>query len=629
MLKRHPHNLTRSVTSTMNMGINYPTIPVEVFPGDSFRMQIRNLSRFLPLVAPTMHDVNINVETYQVPWRQLFDKLGISWDDFLTGGEDGMTVVEIPQLTTPSEGYEPGTLADFLGIPTNFMDMSVTPAVKVVQGSITVNALPVIAYMHIINENYRDQNFIKKLDLTQYQAFLDGTYEFEDASGNSLGYDLFRPGAPGLFPRAWARDYYGRSLPNTQRGPVAQLPLGGNIRLDPPYAPVFSTPTINMTPTAVTGTNQTPTGVNNQLGFTSPADGTQIGTIAGWPVYFQLSSNLLSLGRQPITGIPALAGTVLGQIQSPLGGTVWQIAFVSSNSTSMTVSFTRTVGSEGNASFNLTFTATSGSNTVTSGTAMLEADLSSTIADLTSATSSSIIEFRLAARMQAFGEKLQQAGARAVEYTMAFFGVRIPDDRIQRPIYHGAFRMPLAFSEVLQTSQSSSESPLATLGGHGITGGVNKPLHIKCIEHGYIIQIISCMPRSQFHNILPRLYLRKTRFDIPNPVFAHAGEQAVDQIEIYPRTATPDKRFGYVPRYSELGHLPSTVHGHMKDTFAHWHMARIYTTEPQLSAAFRYELPTNRSFAVQGEDQIQMALGIILHSRRPFAKNPRPGIHIV
>lgn len=84
--------------------------------------------------------------------------------------------------------------------------------------------------MHIINENYRDQNFIKKFDLSKYQEFLDGTYTFYDASGNEIEYDLQREG---LFPKAWSRDYYGRALPNTQRGPIAKLPLGESAPLDP------------------------------------------------------------------------------------------------------------------------------------------------------------------------------------------------------------------------------------------------------------------------------------------------------------------------------------------------------------------------------------------------------------
>lgn len=53
-----------------------------------------------------------------------------------------------------------------------------------------MDAWPVIAYMHIIDSNYLDQNFIQHLDFTKYQEFLDGTYEFKDAQGNPIDYDI-------------------------------------------------------------------------------------------------------------------------------------------------------------------------------------------------------------------------------------------------------------------------------------------------------------------------------------------------------------------------------------------------------------------------------------------------------
>ena len=67
----------------------------------------------------------------------------------------------------------------------------------------------------------------------------------------------------------------------------------------------------------------------------------------------------------------------------------------------------------------------------------------------------------------------------------------------------------------------------------------------------------------------------------------------------------------------------------MKDTFLHWSMARVYNTEPVLSAAWRYEKPSNRSFSVPDEDQIVMTVGFDIQARRVFKRNPQPGIHIV
>lgn len=600
-MKRHAHNLSHTVTSTNNMGLCYPHDIIEVFPGDSFKIEAKNLTRFLAQVAPTMHDVFVGVDTYQVPWRQLFDKLGLSWDDFLTGGEDGTTSVLLPTITIPDEGFEPGGLADWLGYPTNYVNPETGEKV-IVGAGLELNALPIVAYMHVINENYRDQNFIKKLDLTKYEEFLFGTYEFQDASGQPLGYEFLRNG---LFPKAWSRDYYGRALPNTQRGPVATLPLGEMASLTPEMAPVVTGQVA-----AAQYTGETVTVYANAMG---------------------LSYNDLGSGKS----------FVLSKNQTVSNSQVLYLF------TSIQSNDTRVIAVVGNNSVKLQLQSKSGSNWVNVADSQLGvgsiditsdstitsystyADLSEVNANLANATAANMIAFRLAARMQRFGEVLQQAGARAVEFTLAMFGVRIPDGRVQRPIFHGSFRLPVIFSEVLQTSQTSDTSPQGNLAGHGITGGKNAPIHIKVLEHGYIISIMHIMPRSQFQNITPRYLLRKNRWDIPNPIFQHVGEQGLKRVEIYPNTDKPDENFGYVPRYSELSHVPSTLHGHMKDTFLHWTMARVYDTEPVLSAAWRYEKPTDRSFAVRDEDQMQICIGYEIKARRVFARNPQPGIHIV
>lgn len=591
-MKRHAHNLSHTVTSTNNMGLCYPHDIIEVFPGDSFKIEAKNLTRFLAQVAPTMHDVFVGVDTYQVPWRQLFDKLGLSWDDFLTGGEDGTTSVLLPTITIPESGFEPGGLADWLGYPTNYVNPETGEKV-IVGAGLELNALPVVAYMHVINENYRDQNFIKKLDLTKYREFLFGTYEFQDASGQPLGYEFLRNG---LFPKAWSRDYYGRALPNTQRGPVATLPIGDVAELTPDIAPVISGGIVTFT--SDTRLDVTWSGGLKFFGVFNNGDRSGL--------YYDLSWDS--------TGSPNQLNVIM------------RVNF-SGSSPVVEYSF-------GNGSW-ATFGTSQGSYTWTDSVVTYNkatgnfADLSAVNANLANATAANMLAFRLAARMQRFGEVLQQAGARAVEFTLAMFGVRIPDGRVQRPIFHGSFRLPVIFSEVLQTSQTSDTSPQGNLAGHGITGGKNSPIHIKVLEHGYIISIMHIMPRSQFQNITPRYLLRKNRWDIPNPIFQHVGEQGLKRVEIYPNSSAPDENFGYVPRYSELSHVPSTLHGHMKDTFLHWTMARVYDTEPVLSAAWRYEKPTDRSFAVRDEDQMQICIGYEIKARRVFKRNPQPGIQIV
>lgn len=597
-MARNKGRMVFDCTGTINMGLNYPCNVIECFPGDSFRLEMKALLRFLPQVAPTMSNVVATVDTYTVPLRQLCEKIGLNWDDYLTGGEDGNQMLATPMITIPESGYEPGGLADWLNYPTNYLDVDTNEKVIVAAGR-KYSAFPVIAYMHIINENYRDPNFIKKLDLTKYQEFLDGTYQFETPSGDPIDYELC---VNGIFPKAWSRDYFGRALPNTQRGPSVSLPVGGSAPLQPSIVPVQNDGG------SFVSVNQTLYIFNTDImsdGYAvflddSSEHGILQGKIEAGSTYKSLQSFVLGgmSFRFSVTGTTAVL-----QVNFPMNSSTWKAVSDSGGvvSSSSTVNILPST----------------------------YVDLSGVNADLANATAASIIAFRLAARMQRFGEILQTAGARAVEYTLAMFGVRVPDGRVQRPIFHGSFRMPVVFSEVLQTSNTTETSPQGNLAGHGITGGVNSPIHIKVIEHSFVISILNVMPRSQYREFVPAYMFRKNRLDIPVPMMQGIGDQPVKREQIFPNSKNPDENFGYIPQYSDLWYIPSTLHGHMKDTFLHWNMARAYKTEPVLSAKWRYERPTNRSFSVRDEDQIQIQIGFTLKARRPFARNVQPGIHIV
>ena len=592
-IKRYAHNLSHNVTGTVNMGLNYPVDIMEVYPGDSFRITAKNLSRFMPQVAPTTSDVFAGFDFYDVPLRQLCELVGINWDKYLTGGQNGTEMIQAPTITIPETGYEPGSLADWLGYPTNYMDPSTNEKV-IVGAGLVLDAWPVIAYMHVIDSNYLDQNFIQHLDFTKYQEFLDGTYEFKDAQGNAIDYDIL---VDGIFPKAWSRDYFGRAMSNTQRGPVVTLPIGELADLSPTIVPVD---------TANTGFCNCTTGANVSI----------LDRDSGGIVPVKYSYNFVRGQKYPV----GVRTAFVQEVGSSTRNVYWTLSSSGAITITADIEYLQRDMQEAVSSSGLSFSAEVQTGSV---------DLTNVKADLSNATGISMIVFRTMARMQRFGEILQQAGARAVEYTMAFFGVRVPDGRAQRPIFHGSFNMPVVFSEVLQTSQTTDTSPQAYMAGHGITGGVNRPIHIKCIEHGFIVVIGHFMPRSQYQQYIPKYLLRFNRMDIPNPLFQHIGEQAVLRKEIYPNSANPDDVFGYVPRYTELTTIPSVLRGHMKDTFLHWSMARVYNTEPVLSAAWRYEKPSNRSFSVPDEDQIVMTVGFDIQARRVFKRNPQPGIHIV
>ena len=70
---------------TCDMGQLIPVMCDEMVPGDTFKVANSVVIRFQPLVAPIMHEINVYVHYFFVPYRILWD----DWEEFITGGVDG------------------------------------------------------------------------------------------------------------------------------------------------------------------------------------------------------------------------------------------------------------------------------------------------------------------------------------------------------------------------------------------------------------------------------------------------------------------------------------------------------------------------------------------------------------
>lgn len=242
-----------------------------------------------------------------------------------------------------------------------------------------------------------------------------------------------------------------------------------------------------------------------------------------------------------------------------------------------------------------------------SGKALYIDPQGSLAADLSQASGTTVNELRRAVKIQEFYEKDARGGTRLIETLFSHFGVKSDDARLQRPEFLGGGKNPVAVSEVLQTSESTQNSPQASMAGHALSYGRNNSFKRYFKEHGYIIAIMSVMPRTAYQQGIPRHFLRKDRFDYYWPSFARLGEQAVYNAELYMDSAKPLDTFGYQSRYAEYKYIPSSVHGEFRSSLDFWHMGRIFPNEPKLNSIFIHfngSETTDRSFAVEGtEDQ--------------------------
>lgn len=204
-----------------------------------------------------------------------------------------------------------------------------------------------------------------------------------------------------------------------------------------------------------------------------------------------------------------------------------------------------------------------------------------------------INDLRRAYSLQTWLERNAVGGARYIEQIMAHFGVKSSDARLQRPEYLGGGKTPVVISEVLQNSSTVEDvSPLGDMAGHGVAVGRSHSFTRFFEEHGYVIGIMSVLPRTGYQQGLPKHFSKFDKFDYYFPEFAHLGEQEIKTGEIFfDGTPNDQELFGYTPRYAEYKYAPGRVHGHFKDNLNFWHLGRIFTAPPVLNKDFVHPDP--------------------------------------
>ncbi len=220
-------------------------------------------------------------------------------------------------------------------------------------------------------------------------------------------------------------------------------------------------------------------------------------------------------------------------------------------------------------------------------------------ADLSAATSATINQLRQSFQIQRLLERDARGGTRYTELLRAHFGVTPQDYRLQRPEYIGGGSTYVNVNPIAQTSATSisgGATPLGNLAAMGTALASGHGFTYHAQEHGYIIGLVNVRADLTYQQGLPRMWSRSTRYDFYFPVFAHLGEQAILNKEIYVTgTATDNNVFGYQERWAEYRYKPSQITGLFKSTSAGtidaWHYAQKFTSLPTLNATFIQETP--------------------------------------
>jgi hypothetical protein len=609
-------NLTHERKFSCNFGQLIPIMCEDVIPGDRFSNTTEIFLRLAPQRAPVMHRCSVSTHFFFVPNRLLWrttqesanghGKPHNGWERFITGYDpDDLSYIDPKDEIEPQLGIN-YSLSDVLsdqipdnrkpGVGTIFDYLYGLPPMegndKNKNPRVMISALPLRAYNLIFNEWYRDED----LQIPVNISFRSNDKESDFAAGMYKGLDTYTDAA--ILYRCFEKDYFTSCRPSPQKGPEMIVPLGNK-------APVK---------------------------FQSTGKGT-----------------VLLSGDSPSTPFPAKSIGAVGwsnETADPQGGADFMtLKGLTKGSPEYLKYLQEHDGEEPGA--------------VTAQYPVALDPKGTLYTDLQQATGSTINKLRIAFQTQKFLERNARAGARYVEQILSHFGVRSPDFRLDRPEFLGGGRSSIMFSEVLQTNSPTGgalkdvQPPLGTMAGHGFSAAKNHGFSHSFTEHGWIIGIMSVMPRTAYQQGVPKRFSRRSRYDYFFPEFSHLGEQAVLSKEIYvvddladsgvtTEMYNPDRGtydtvfikkndvpFGFQAIWDEYRKRESSVHGAFRGDLSYWHMGRIFTDVPTLTSDFVHfqeGQTSQRVWGVQKVDPCWVQLVNHLHAIRKMPAKGIPGM---
>lgn len=248
-------------------------------------------------------------------------------------------------------------------------------------------------------------------------------------------------------------------------------------------------------------------------------------------------------------------------------------------------------------------------------------------ADLSTATSPNINDWRTAFAVQRWQEARAQYGSRFTEY-LRYCGVISSDQRLQLPEYLGGGKQVVSFSEVLSTNENGAGPEQAgVLRGHGISAIRTRPFRRFIEEHSYILTFLSIRPKLMWMAGQHRMWDRVDKMDWFQKELQYIGQEEIYNREVSVDHSVPGGVLGYNNRYGSFLKIPSRVSGEMRDTLNTWHMARDIVGDFALNEDFVKCDPTDRVYAQSATPNYVVMFNNSVRRRTPV--DPRPYNRII
>lgn len=554
-------------TTTFDAGKLIPFYCEEILPGDTVSLDLAALCRMTTPIHPVMDNAYLEFQFYFVPNRLVWKH----WENFMGQVDETNTNItdpwkpgvqySIPQMKladSGAAGQETGFSIGGYGVDHGSVAdyLGIPPFSKgSTDSSIKVNALPFKAYALIWNQWFRDENVMLPVRIDVGDSDIEhsnvGVPAQSDINNSIFGYDTYCTYLQGMgYPYVLIGSCGAAPLPVCKLHDYFTSGLPG-----PQRGPDVTLPLGDFAPvkdaTAFANANTT----------TLPS--------AQIKAYDATGSAISQSGYKSLLGIGDSTDTPLGSVKA---------------------------------------------YTITGSPQLSEAAYFRLGADLSAATAATINTIRWAFQLQKYYEKLARGGSRYNEFIQSFFGVHVPDERLQRSEFLGGRRIPLNMTQVAQTSESSNSSKQGHLAAYSQTGDIHSYFTKSFVEHGFLFGLCFVRTDRTYQQGLHKMWSRKDMIDFYSPVFANIGEQPIYNKELNAFDAAngvlPDDVFAYQEAWAEYRFSPNRVSGDFRSnaplTLDSYHYADNYgNAGPTLSPDWIREPQANvqRTLAYSGTPQ--------------------------
>lgn len=236
-------------------------------------------------------------------------------------------------------------------------------------------------------------------------------------------------------------------------------------------------------------------------------------------------------------------------------------------------------------------------------------------ADLTQTLGATLNAFRLTATMQQIKEMLLFYGGRINEVIKTQYGVTVPEGIIQQTEFLGSAHCDLNMDTVLQTSESSSTSPLGDSAGYSTTFSEDY-LFEKSFTYWSVLSVVAIL--RQKHTYCQGLgiqHQKKRKYDFYNPMFKGLGAQPRPKSTIYLTGKDTDKDvWNFAPAWQEykfeIDRATGLMAPNVPSNLAVYNYADLYDNVPNSGEEWINESPVylDRTLTVSSEKTPQFIM---------------------